>query len=290
MGRVGEGGMMVNSPLAFTSDVEKEQILRLLSDEPLFVPDLWGYVEPLKSKFSAEEIPRIILGWTQNVFWKRKRSPKAEGSAWSDWSDWPKHGWLVLDGLNFHVAASSIVSFLERAANALVADFGVAHMVAPHEIESGQASKTVMDGNLGVTTHQLRKYIPDLYWVTVFGEPYVELFGKERLLSVPAYLVKELDYGGVWIQLCESPLEFVSDYERVNRSRQQAKEHLGLNAFFDFTKWLSAREVTSMSDYYERRQDLVVAENFQGYVPPNEHQYDVPDFKLRERRREMYGF
>src|SRR6476619_5796824 len=49
--------------------------------------------------------------------------------------------------------------------------------------------------NLFVVTHRLKKYLPDIYWMTVFGAPYVRLFSQELLLSAPAYQVQELENG-----------------------------------------------------------------------------------------------
>ena len=34
-------------------------------------------------------------------------------------------------------------------------------------------------------SYELKHWLPDMYWGTVFGKPYVDLFGLECLLSTP---------------------------------------------------------------------------------------------------------
>jgi hypothetical protein len=82
-------------------------------------------------------------------------------------------------------------------------------LLTPHEIERGAKQEVISfsdragtrDPSLFVPSIKLRtKYIPDVYWLTFFGPPYVKLFGRERLLSAPAYKVEELSYGGISLQ------------------------------------------------------------------------------------------
>jgi hypothetical protein len=53
------------------------------------------------------------------------------------------------------------------------------------------------------------------------------------LLSAPAPVVKELSNGSVYIQLSDSPLDFDTDFERVNAVRQKVKEHITYNIFWE---------------------------------------------------------
>ncbi|NJL30059.1 MAG: hypothetical protein HC897_20275 [Thermoanaerobaculia bacterium] len=82
----------------------------------------------------------------------------------------------------------------------------------------------------------LQQYLPDLYWLTIFGPPYVDLFGRERLLSAPAPIVEELPTGAILIQLSENMLDFRDRFEEVDRVRQAVKAHLDSDAFFDPAK------------------------------------------------------
>lgn len=74
-------------------------------------------------------------------------------------------------------------------------------------------------------------------WAAVFGLPYVELFGRTRLLTAPAYAVRELHHGGVYIQLMEDMLAPVAPPSKATPeenyawnpryARSAAKGHLG---------------------------------------------------------------
>jgi hypothetical protein len=73
---------------------------------------------------------------------------------------------------------------------------------------------------------------------TVFGRPYVELFSRERLLSRPAHRTKELDSGGIVIQLTPELKDIETEEAAFERVRQDARNHLNNDAFFDPAKGL----------------------------------------------------
>lgn len=95
--------------------------------------------------------------------------------------------------------------------------------------------------NLFLATHHLKRYLPDLYWTTVFGRPYVELFSRERLLSCPAYWVKELENGSVIVQLTPELKDIVAEEASFERVRQEVRNHLNNDAFFDLSKGVDYR-------------------------------------------------
>lgn len=70
----------------------------------------------------------------------------------------------------------------------------------------------------------------------MFGRPYVELFSRERLLSCPAYSVKELDNGSIVIQLTPELKDTAVEEAAFERARQDARNHLNNDAFFDPAK------------------------------------------------------
>jgi hypothetical protein len=84
----------------------------------------------------------------------------------------------------------------------------------------------------------LKKCVPDIYWTTVFGRPYVELFSRERLLSCPAHRIKELDNGAIVIQLTPELKDIAAEEAAFERVRQDTRNHLNNDAFFDLAKGL----------------------------------------------------
>ena len=89
------------------------------------------------------------------------------------------------------------------------------------------------DSWVGLLGNRLSSYVPDLYWLTVFGPPYVKLIGRERLLSLDAHRVMELPYGAISVQLSESPLDIRNNYEKVSALRAAIKQSIDNNIFFD---------------------------------------------------------
>ncbi|NVB37055.1 hypothetical protein G6O69_04380 [Pseudenhygromyxa sp. WMMC2535] len=82
------------------------------------------------------------------------------------------------------------------------------------------------------TTHTLRKYIPNIHWGMVFGKPYIDFFGRDRILSAPAHFVQEAPSGQILLQLTSSLFDLEHDYEHVHKTRERVKEHLGADAFY----------------------------------------------------------
>jgi hypothetical protein len=64
-----------------------------------------------------------------------------------------------------------------------------------------------------------------LSWLTVFTPPMVETYGRETLLSAPAWEVRELDDGAI-VVLCHDDVDWESDCRDV-------AEHIGLPAHED---------------------------------------------------------
>lgn len=93
------------------------------------------------------------------------------------------------------------------------------------------AAKNMIDDETGVRAvgRLLGKSLPGLYWLNYFGRPYVDLMGRERLLSAPAYEAKPAG-DGVLVMLDASPESWQTI---AYRHREQATlAHLGKQFFF----------------------------------------------------------
>ena len=132
---------------------------------------------------------------------------------------------------------------LECAAGAFSADFGFIHRITDTEMSRGLASETIgfldtahTERHLFVPSRTLWQFVPDIYWTTVFGKPYVDLFSRERLLSCPAHRVKELANGSIVVQLTPDLRDTATEEAAFERARQDARDHLDNDAFFDPVK------------------------------------------------------
>lgn len=71
--------------------------------------------------------------------------------------------------------------------------------------------------------------LPGIYWANLFGRPYIEFFGREKLLATPCYRVCEINDDLILLLAAESlnAPELIDSDEIVNK----IKSHLNQNAF-----------------------------------------------------------
>jgi len=74
--------------------------------------------------------------------------------------------------------------------------------------------------------------VTDVVWLNIFGKPYVDLIGRDKLLSSPAHKSMETSSGIVAIQISETPLDY-GKTEYAMRC-EHVKEHIGREYFFDW--------------------------------------------------------
>ena len=75
--------------------------------------------------------------------------------------------------------------------------------------------------------YDLTLRLPDVPWGSIYGKPYIEMFGRERLLSAPFHSIRELPSGHIFAQLTESVL----DPELPEDRRKAVREWLGEDCF-----------------------------------------------------------
>lgn len=222
-----------------TREDGQESLDLLCTVSPNLVPEKWNTYEPIRTPFDPTNYSSVLETWGHVFLWRRKK-PKAEGGVWSAWSPRHKTGSITVTTDAARADVDGLVRFLQTSASRFTAHFAYIHMLTEQDIPIGRLNKTVgcLDPerqrySLHVTGYELEKYVPDLYWATVLGEPYVGLFGKDRILSVPAPVVREIGGGCIYIQLSDSIYDLETDCEAVDAVRRAVKQHLDCNAFFD---------------------------------------------------------
>jgi hypothetical protein len=65
--------------------------------------------------------------------------------------------------------------------------------------------------------------IKALGWINMFGPPFVEKYGKDFLLNLPGYEVRELEDGGIFHQL--SPSILASTPSEVEKIRERVEAY-----------------------------------------------------------------
>jgi len=200
-------------------------ILELLARHPWAAPTHLGNEEPIRELYT--EVADGIRHWADPVLWKNKSS-KAEGSVW--FGKGKKHSCLYL---NAEPKQSIInqdlwISFLVDACDSLQADFGYIHLTTEQEM----ADPNILYDHTyavdrGLTTHDLRKGIPNLSWAMIFGkvyQPLIQRFGRASTLMK----FKEMPtLNQFFVQLTSSIEEIRKDYQTFDAARRRLKEELG---------------------------------------------------------------
>jgi hypothetical protein len=227
------------TPLALTGREGGERVLRIWEEYlPGLLPDRIGNWEPVRRPFDPNDREATLGLWQWPFLAKRKTPPRMDAEIFMRRGDMPQHAIWTFQVDAGAVPDSTLVRFALEASRDLQADFGCVTLLTTSEIEHGRRSGVVrpLDRqgrrfNFFIASQDLRECIPDLYWLTVLGAPYVELFRLDRLLGVPAFRTIDLGESMVAVQLT-SALEDVRDATAFGAARLRAKQFLGEDAFF----------------------------------------------------------
>jgi hypothetical protein len=230
------------TPMPLNSQGEARKLFKIWAQHaPGFFPDRTVVDEPRSEPFSLDLLDEALRHWTYMFSVKRAASPKLEANVFM------QHGphrdghstWTIsLRRLrDFDQAVFS--NLLRHTASAFNADFGFIHHITEAEIKRKQddtigfLDTARTEKTMFVTTHDLKKYVPDVYWTTIFGAPYVTLFSREKLLSSPVHRVEELENGSVVLQLTPDLRDTVTHEAAFEGVRKAVKDHLDSDAFLD---------------------------------------------------------
>lgn len=216
-----------------------ELIDRLVPDA---FPAKWGLEEPYR-RFSWESVPEM---WGRSVGWVG-RDDGVEGYASPPLASHDR-GLIQLTFEYDAARAEAAASFVEQAAVDFEAEFAFLHVPTQRDWEQGSHLLTLGDH---ASFRDLRTALPYLYWLTIFGPSYVELFNG-RLLAAPAHRVEVLAPRLVAVQLTKNVSDCVRRWEAVNEVRRAVVEQLGRDAFFDAARGNGASYVAPTFGRLER--------------------------------------
>ena len=232
------------TPMPLNSHGEARKLFNVWAQHaPGFFPDRIVVDEPRSEPFSLDELDEALRHWTYMFSVKRVASPKLDSTVFMQHGPYRSQhsNWTISPRLrDFDQAV--FYNLLRHAASAFNADFGFIHHITAAEIKRKQDDTIYFldtartEKHLFVTTHDLNKYVPDVYWTTIFGAPYVKLFTREKLLSAPVHRVEELENGSVVLQLTPDLRDTVTDEAAFEGVRKAVKDHLDSDAFLDVRK------------------------------------------------------
>lgn len=202
-----------------------------------FIPQKFGNYEPLKNDFDPDNLFSVIDFWDYPFLVKRK-TPKMNGSIFMGGGKNPTHGWIHVILEFCQEQQEEVVNFVKKVAVAFDVEFAFIHLLTESEFHDRYTNGifSVRSGislnTLSVTTHELKKGIPDIYWGTIFGKSYLRLFGESKFNTLPSFaLVERLETGQYYVQVSEEISDLETDFHLVSRRRNDIKEHLNSNAF-----------------------------------------------------------
>lgn len=190
----------------------------------VYIPERWDTQERSRRIFERASLPDIMMEWTlpqkrQYIFFHRKRPIEIQmflrlerfaHAKFNDFTAYIRDKYFDAPGkveefLRFAIDLSSIIS----------ADYG---FISHAKQECRQSP---------VLTPAER--LPGIYWANFFGRPYIEFFGREKLLATPCYEVREISDDLILLLTADNPYrsEMVESDEVVNH----IKEYLGKKAF-----------------------------------------------------------
>lgn len=228
--------IQVLSPKSLLTTDNARDIISTLAKllPPPCVPDTFGTHEPFINHFRLDELEAVLKAWRAPSFFLSSERADVLCSISMTSPNWrnPPHSRIALSLPISAVGQDEVLQLLAGVSQLVHADFALAHILTDRELERGRKTGTVIGPILAVTTHNLRRNVPDLYWLTLFGKPYVELLGKETLLSTPAAEVREVGEG-VLLQLTSDVLDLLQKPQEVDRLREKCKDHINQRIFFD---------------------------------------------------------
>lgn len=233
------------SPLPLNREEDAIRIFQLWDRfAPSAFPDRIGSFEPLREEFSIDRIKTAIGMWEYQVLLKRVSKPKMQSSIFMQYGPHRKHSlWSIFLSEKVPKSANSLKALIEGTSESFRIDFALLHRISEVDMNIGLASGSIgyLDSrkrfpNLFLTTQLLQKYIPDLYWITLLGPPYVKLFSKERILSAPLHQITEMPDGSMILQLTENIEDAAKRPELYMHVKNAVKQHLGADAFFEISK------------------------------------------------------
>jgi hypothetical protein len=228
----------IQTPLLLNTRHEHETILDLWASHiPEYLPDRYGNSEPIDRIFDLSKREEILTHFRW-PFLAVKEKPKLDTSIWMRSPKKHLHSSWKLSFTFGEINVNRLISFLRAAAKQLAADFCCLTLFTDSEIDFGRRNRTAWNLDKKATrfffaihSQFLQQCLPDVYWLTIFGPPYVKLFGEEKILSAPASQTEVIGQKMVLMQLTPR-LEDVRNTATFRDLKSRVKAHLGADTFY----------------------------------------------------------
>jgi hypothetical protein len=226
------------TPRPLVTPADGRRVLQIWDEcLPEYLPQVYSNSEPINNQFQMSNLDDVLRCWRW-PFLAQRESPRVSAGVWMRRANQLQHASLRMSFVAQEVDAERLRNFIIRATQELSADFGCITLLSSHEIREGRLNGTTRPidkggstFHFGVYSESLRNCLPDIYWLTVLGPPYVRMIGIDHVMRTPAHAVTEVDRESVLIQISPAIAD-VADGERFVASKNLIKRHLGSDLFF----------------------------------------------------------
>ena len=210
--------------------------IRTLLDGPQFLaPRLYGRTQPLKQTIDPNNIEPLVDLWVPR---KKESVPGSvkfpDGMLVMEYAPkgeylihWKKQSEPSFAGVAGSVPWSILEEELPRFSEFLSLVKKLIGVVNPVYGDIQNMKYSGWD-----TPLDLQKRLPDVPWLSIYGEPYIRLFGEAKILNAPFYKIEKLPSGHFLLQATESILQPVPD-----SVRSAIRKHLCEEAFMSGARW-----------------------------------------------------
>lgn len=198
-----------------------------------FFPTVYDSCEPLRRKCSPNDIDALVRFWVNEEYaeetsrthhyamgsmvMERRRKPKSSYLIHWEKVQQERFNYLVFSmDLEYLKAPKHLKTFLALCTQLIVL------------LEPVQGEITNCAVSNWTDPIDLRVRHPELEWMNFFGRPYIDMFGREKLLSAPCHSVKEIGDNVIALQLSENPFQSIP-----SKVRNAVKDHLDPEAFVE---------------------------------------------------------
>jgi len=195
-----------------------------------FIPQKFDVYQPLKRKYNPNDIDEVVEVWLNDKINQQTSKDDYSGglllmeskleSKVSYQVSWQKDNYA-----NFNIFALSMnidyLINLDIFEKFIKLSHELINLIEP--VQGEIVNESLIGWN---EPYELEIRHPELQWVNFFGKPYIDLFGREKLLSSPAYKVESIGTNVIALQTIESIFEPIP-----NDVRESIKKHLCENAF-----------------------------------------------------------
>lgn len=219
---------------------------------PEFRPIRYGQIEPDAGRWTDDILERFESVWSGSSLGLSFGGAEGTRGHMASIAGNHIHSIVRLNAPGAGPDDDRALRFLTTLADRVGADFGLIHRFDHAEAHRATSNGTMTGAGRGeplfiVTSHKLQRGIPDIYWATLFGRRYVDMFGRERLRTAPAAKVKLFPGGYALLQASLHSRDVVAPGSSFAAVRERIIEHLGRDAFYD-PRRPDARTITPAFD------------------------------------------